>query len=113
MKAYDVTLNLRNAIVKFYEKTKAKVISPDGETEFFYVKKGVLQGDTLAPYLFVIVIDYLLRMTFKDKEEELALEIQQKRSRRHKAIKVTDLDYADDLALISEQIEQAQEFLNR
>ena len=58
LKAYDVPLNLRNVIVKFYEKTKAKVISPDGETEyFFYVKKGVLQGDTLAPYLFVIVID--------------------------------------------------------
>ena len=52
-------------------------------------------------------------MTFKDKEEELGLEIQQKISRRYKAIKVTDLDYADDLALISEQIEQAHESLNR
>ena len=113
LKAYDVPINLRNAIAKFYEKTKAKVISPDGETEFFYVKKGVLQGDTLAPYLFVIVIDYLLRMTFKDKEDDLGLEIQQRKSRRHKAIKVTDLDYADDLALISEQIDQAQESLNR
>ena len=52
-------------------------------------------------------------MNFKDKEEELGLEIQQKISRRYKAIKVTDLDYADDLALISEQIEQSQESINR
>ena len=57
LKAYDVPLDFRNAITKFYEKTKARVISPDGETEFFYVKKGVLQGDTLASYLFLIVID--------------------------------------------------------
>ena len=53
LKAYDVSLNLRNAIAKFYENTKAKIISPDGETEYFYVKKGVLQGDTLAPYLIL------------------------------------------------------------
>ena len=112
LKAYDVPINLRNAIAKFYENTKAKVISPDGETEFFFVRKGVLQGDTLAPYLFVIVIDYLLRMSFKDKKDYLGLEIQQKKSRRHKAIRITDLDYADDLALISEQTEQAQESLH-
>ena len=72
-----------------------------------------MQGDTLAPYLLVIVIDFLLRMPFKDKEDELGLEIQQRKSRRHKAIKLTDLDYADNLALISEQIKQAKETLNR
>ena len=113
LKAYDIPIKLRKAITKFYENTKAKVISPDGETEFFFVKKGVLQGDTLAPYLFVIVIDYLLRMTFKDEEDDLGLEVQQKKIRRHKAIRVTDLDYADDLALISEQTDKAQETLCR
>ena len=44
-----------------YENTRAKVISPDGETEMFEIKAGVLQGDTLAPYLFAIVLDYVMR----------------------------------------------------
>ena len=52
-------------------------------------------------------------MTFKDKESEFGTETQQKKSGPHKAIRVTDLDYADDLALLSEQIEQAQESLYR
>ena len=41
------------------------------------------------------------------------MKFSKKKSRRRKAIKVTDLGYADDLALISEKIEQAQESLNR
>eukprot|EP00794_Sanderia_malayensis_P016469 gene16469-18106_t len=96
-KAYAVSTNLRKAIARFYENTKARVITPDGKTEFFYVKKGVLQGDTLAPYLFVIVVDYLLRMTYKDRDNELAIELEPRKSRRHPAINITDLDYTDDL----------------
>ena len=31
-----------------------KIISPDGETEFLYVKKGVLKGDTCdSDWLFI------------------------------------------------------------
>ena len=56
LKAYDVPPNLLKAIQKMYENTRAKVISPDGETEYFNILAGVLQGDTLAPYLFVIVL---------------------------------------------------------
>ena len=39
---------------------KAKVHSPDGDTGFFDIVAGVLQGDTLAPYLFIICLDYVL-----------------------------------------------------
>ena len=31
------------------------------ETDYFNIVAGVLQGDTLAPYLFIICLDYLLR----------------------------------------------------
>ena len=41
--------------------TKVKVRSPDGDTEYFDIVAGVLQGDTLAPYLFIICLDYVLR----------------------------------------------------
>jgi len=40
-----------------YETIRAKVISPDRETEVFEIKAGVLQGDTLTPFLFTIVLE--------------------------------------------------------
>ena len=41
------------AIMMLYTNTKVKVHSPDGDTDYFDIVTGVLQRDTLAPYLFV------------------------------------------------------------
>ena len=49
------------AITILYRNTKVKVRSPDGDTEYVHIVAGVLQGDTLAPYLFIICLDYVLR----------------------------------------------------
>ena len=40
--------------------TKVKVKTPEGETDAFKIDTGVLQGDHLAPFLFIIVLDYAL-----------------------------------------------------
>ena len=44
----------------FYKNMKAMDCSPDGDTDFFYIVAGVLQGDTLAPYLCILCLDYVL-----------------------------------------------------
>ena len=44
-----------------YKNTKAMVHSPAGDTDFFDIVDGVLQGDTLAPYLFMVWLDYIFR----------------------------------------------------
>ena len=49
------------AIMILYRNTKVKVRSPIGDTEYFDIVAGVLQGDSLAPYLFIICLDYVLR----------------------------------------------------
>ncbi len=113
MKAYDVPPTRHEAINKLYENTRAIIITPDGETEFFQIIAGVLQGDTLAPYLFAIVLDYVMRKTYQGREEELGFHLQKRQSQRVPPTIVTDLDFADDLALISEETEQAQEALTR
>ena len=46
-----------------YGNTKVKVRSPDEDTDYFDIGAGVLQGDTLAPYLFNICLDYVLRIS--------------------------------------------------
>ena len=94
-----------------YTNTRAKVISPDGETEDFEITAGVLQGDTLAPFLFVIVLDYALRKAIGGKEDELGFTLKPRKSRRHPKIVLPDLDFADDIALLSDEINKAQERL--
>ena len=82
LRAYGIPEQLVDAIGKMYENTRAKVTSPDGETDLFELLAGVLQGDTLAPYLFVIVLDYALRTTIDGREEELRFHLQRRKSRR-------------------------------
>ena len=90
------------------------MVTPDGETELFDISAGVLQGDTLAPFLFIIVLDCAKRRVMADgKEEELGFKITPRKSRRHPKVALADLDFADDIALISDAIDQVQELLMR
>ena len=111
--AYGIPEQLVNAIASTYTGTKAKVLSPDGETKLFEIQAGVLQGDTLAPYLFVIVVDYALRDAISGREEELGFQIERRQSRRIGPEVLTDLDFADDIALLSSEIHQAQSLLSK
>ena len=77
------------------------------------IKNGVLKGDTLAPYLFVIMIDFVMRKVYNGKEENLGFTLKRRMSRRHPAEVITDLDFADDLALLTHEIQPAQEILSR
>ena len=63
--------------------------------------------------LFVIILDYALRNAIKGREEELGFTIVPRRSRRVHPIFLTDLDFADDIALISDSVHQASELLQR
>ena len=85
--------------------------SPDGDTEYFDIVAGVLQGDTLAPYLFIICLDYVLRTSI-DKIRENGFELTKKRSRRYPAKTITDTDYADDIALLANTPNQAETLLH-
>ena len=46
-----------------YKNTKAIIHSHGGNTDFFDIVTGVLQGDKLAPFLFIICLDYELRIS--------------------------------------------------
>ena len=97
------------AITILYRNTKVKVRSPDGDTEYFDIVAGVPQGDTLAPYLFIICLDYVLR-TLIDKIRENGFELTKKRSRRYPAKTITDADYADDIAILANTPDQAEHY---
>ena len=79
--------------------------------EYFDIVAGVLQGDTLAPYLFIICLDYVLRTSI-DKIKENGFELTKKRSRRYPATTITDADYADDIAILANTPDQAETLLH-
>ena len=94
-----------------YTNTYELYISLDGDTEYFDIVVGVLQGDTLAPYLFIICLDYVLRTSI-DKIRENGFELTKKRSRRYPAKTITDADYADGIAILANTPNQAETLLH-
>ena len=61
------------------------------EADFFDIVAGVLQGNTLAPYLFITCLDYVLRTSI-DKIKEKGFELTKKRSRRYLAKTIADAE---------------------
>ena len=106
--AYGLPEETVAAIMILYRNTKVKVRSPDGDTEYFDIVAGVLQGDTLAPYLFIICLDYVLRTSINNIWEN-GFMLTKKRSRRYPAKTITD---ADDIALLANTSTQAETLLH-
>ena len=109
--AYGLPKETVAAITILYRNTKVKIRSPDGDTEYFDIVAGVLQGDTLAPYLFIICLDYVLR-TLIDKIRENGFVLTKKRNRRYPAKTITEADYADDIALLASTPNQSETLLH-
>ncbi|KAL5265022.1 hypothetical protein ACHWQZ_G005950 [Mnemiopsis leidyi] len=86
--AYGIPQNFVKLVEAMYKDTLARVITEDGLTGAFFILAGVMQGDTLAPYLFVIAIDYVITTALVGKE--LGFTVHPRRRRRHPAVKVTD-----------------------
>ena len=108
--AYGIPKETVPAITILYRNTKVKVRSPDGD-RIFDIVAGVLQGDTLAPYLFIICLDYVLRTSI-DKITENGFELTKKRSRRYPAKTINDADNADDIAILANTPDQAETLLH-
>ena len=79
-------------------------------TNDFKITTGVLQGDVLAPFLFIIVVDYVMHDCEMDK---FGFICEKRKSRRHQEKKLSDLDYADDICLLENNIAEAQNQLNK
>ena len=65
----------------------------------------------LAPYLFIICLDYVLKTSIHTIRQN-GSELTKKRSRRYPAKTITDADYADDIALQANTANQAETLLH-
>ena len=110
--AYGLPKETVAAIMILYRNTKVKVRSPDRDTDYFDIVTGVRQGDTQAPYLFIICLDYVLRTSI-DKIKENGFKLTKKRNRRYPAKTITDADYTDEIVLLANAPAQAETLLHR
>ncbi|KAL8562787.1 hypothetical protein ACOMHN_022662 [Nucella lapillus] len=97
-------------VMQLYKDTPASVWTQHGETESFSTSSGVLQGDTLSPFLFITDLDSVLRQTLR---EEDGFTVKRRRSSRHPETKLCALAYADDIAIISDTPDGAERTLHR
>ena len=108
--AYGLPKETITTIMILNRNTKVKVCFPDGDTDYFDIIAGVLQGDTLAPHLFMNCVDYVIRTSI-DRIKENSFELIKKRSRRYPAKTITDADFADDIAVLANAPAQAETLL--
>ena len=111
LQAYGIPKETVAAITILYRNTKVKVRSTDGDTDYFDKVAGIQPGDTLAPYFFIICLDYVLRTSI-DKIKENGFELTKKRTRMYPAKTITDTDYADYIAILADTPAQAEALLH-
>ena len=109
LRAYHVPPKLVKAIMALYAETQAVVLTPDGPTDPFTTTSGVLQGDTLAPFLFVVLLDWVIRFAFPSDSDGFL--VRRRNGSRHPEKRLSVLAYADDLVLLSSSAEGAQRLL--
>ena len=80
------------AISCLYAETKSKVLVNGQLSNELKTKTGIIQGDTLSPFLFVIVMDYIFKL-IAPKSKGTGYKFTE-------TLKITELLFADDVALI-------------
>jgi len=87
-----------------YDNSSCCDKTASGYAEFFDIVSGVRQGCILSPFLFIIVIDFVMRRTMDKSKYGI---VWQKRNR------LTDLDFADDIAIVAEEENVCQEMTTK
>ena len=107
---YNVPICLISDVTQLYSDTSPCVSTELGPTEWFKTTSGVVQGDTLSPYLFIVLLDYALKKTLLD---DVGFVVCKQNGRRHPAIHIGALAYADDICLLAESIDDVECSLHR
>ena len=107
---YNVPICLVSDIIKMYSDTSACVSTELDPTEWFKTTSGVLQGDTLSPYLFIVLLDYALKTALQD---DVGFVVCKRNGRRHPDNHIGVFAYADDICLLAESIDDVECSLHR
>ena len=97
-------------VMQLHHGSTAAVSTRFGLTETFDTPSGVLQGDTLSPRLFILLVYYILTQSLVDEDGST---LKPANGHRHPAITLTALAYAEDVAITSDFAIGAEKTLRR
>ena len=99
LRHYGIPNKLVNIIQSLYKNFECRVIHNNELTEPFKVDTGDKQGCILSPILFSLAIDWVMRCSTQGKRQGIQWTL---------TSQLEDLDYADDIGLLSHRYQDAQ-----
>ena len=104
MGKYGIPKKIIRIMRLFFEDFQCAV-EDQGETgKWFNIKAGVKQGCNMSGFMFLVVMDWILRRSVGEGENEMRWKF---------TPKLDDLDFADDIALLSSTKHHIQEKTTR
>ncbi|KAJ8333838.1 hypothetical protein SKAU_G00411570 [Synaphobranchus kaupii] len=104
LRHYGVPKKFISLIQCTYQGMTCRVAHTGQMSERFEVKTGVRQGCLLSPFLFLLVIDWIMKTTTAGRKNGIQWTLWSQ---------LDDLDFADDLALLSHNCNQMQDKTTR
>ena len=104
MRHYGIPEKFVTMIQKMYEGMNCRVMMQGQLTESFTVKTGVRQGCLLSPFLFLLAMDWIMKTTNSGHRNGIQWTLTRQ---------LEDLDFADDVALLSHSHKQMQTKMDR
>uniref|UniRef100_A0A914WQC5 Reverse transcriptase domain-containing protein n=1 Tax=Plectus sambesii TaxID=2011161 RepID=A0A914WQC5_9BILA len=89
---YGIPDRFINIFKNLYEGSSCCVKTDDGTTDFFTIETGVRQGCVLSPFLFLLVMDFVLKRS---------MDIPGARIKWRNQSRLTDCDFADDVGMLA------------
>ena len=100
LRHYGVPKKIISLIRCTFQDMSCKIAHAGQLSESFEVKTGVRQGCLLSPFLFLLVIDWIMKTTTTGRNNGIQWALW---------TQLDDLDFADDLALLSHNHSQMQD----
>ena len=99
LRHYGIPEKIISLIQKTYQGMSCKVLHAGQMSDSFDVHTGVRQGCLLSPFMFLLVIDWIMKTTTAGRKNGIQWTLWSQ---------LDDLDFADDLALLSHNHQQMQ-----
>ena len=100
LRHYGIPTKFASLIKNTYEGMTSQVFHGGVLTQRFDVKTGVRQGCLLSPFLFLLAIDWVMKKVTDGQRNGIQWTLWKQ---------LDDLDFADDLALLSQSHQQMQD----
>ena len=100
MELYGVPSKILSTIQKLYENNEICVINNGLQSDWVRIESGVKQGCGMSGFLFLLVLDWVMRNSAEVNNTGLRWKFMSK---------LEDLDFADDIALLSSKFSDLQD----